>query len=74
VFEGSVAATGKKPEPSRTESEKTEPLLAVVCGLQPVATTVLLIFKNKKPMKTVYNRLKPTSTTNNNYINFILQK
>jgi hypothetical protein len=45
VFEGSVAATGKKPEPSRTESEKTEPLLAVVCGSQPVATTVLLNLK-----------------------------
>ena len=44
VFEGLVHATGKKPEPSQTESEKTEPLFAVVCGSQPVATTVFWFF------------------------------
>jgi hypothetical protein len=41
VFQSPAHATGKKPEPSRTESEKTEPLYAVVSGLQPVAVTVL---------------------------------
>ena len=40
VFEGPVHATGKKPEPSQTESEKTDPLFAVVCGFEPVAVAV----------------------------------
>ena len=48
VFEGPTTATRKKPELSRTELEKTEPLSAVVCGSQPVATTVLLILNNMK--------------------------
>jgi len=56
VFEGPVAATGKKPELDWTEPQKVEPPDTVVCGSQPVATTVLLILKNKKPKKTGYNR------------------
>jgi hypothetical protein len=44
VFEGPAHATGKKPELSRTEPQKTEPLYAVVTGLQPVAITVFLYF------------------------------
>ena len=56
MFEGPVAATGKKPELDWTEPQKVEPPDAVVCGSQPVATTVLLILKNKKPKKTGYNR------------------
>jgi hypothetical protein len=44
VFEGPVAATGKNRELRRTESEKTEPLHAVVFGSQPVATTVFPFF------------------------------
>ena len=51
MFEGPTTATRKKPELSLTESEKTEPLAAVVCSLQPVATTVLLILKNIKTDK-----------------------
>ena len=48
VFEGPAHTTGKKPEPSRTEPQKTEPLYAVFSGLQPVATTVFTILTNKK--------------------------
>jgi hypothetical protein len=32
VFEGPTTITGKKPEPSWTELEKTKPRLAVLCG------------------------------------------
>ena len=56
VFEGPAHATGKKPEPSRTEPQKTEPLYAVFSGLQPVATTVFTILTKKK---TVENRFEP---------------
>jgi hypothetical protein len=54
VFEGPVAATGKNRQPRRTESEKTEPLFAVVSGLQPVAVAVFLILI---AWQTVKNRL-----------------
>ena len=40
VFEGPAHTTGKKPEPSQTEPQKTEPLYAVFSGSQLVATTV----------------------------------
>ena len=62
VFEGPARTTGKKPELSRTEPQKTEPLYAVFSGLQPVATTVLLFLQIKKPLKTGLNRFKPTMT------------
>ena len=48
VFEGPAHTTGKKPEPSWTEPQKTEPLYAVFSGLQPVVTTVFTILTNKK--------------------------
>ena len=56
MFEGPAHATGKKPEPSRTEPQKTEPLYAVFSGLQPVATTVFTILTKKK---TVENWFEP---------------
>jgi hypothetical protein len=59
VFEGPVAATGKNRQLSRTESEKTEPLFAVVCGLKPVAVAVFPIFTY---LKTACNRLEPVAT------------
>jgi len=59
VFEGPVHATGKKPEPRRTESEKTEPLTAVVCGFQPVAVAV---FRISNYLKTACNRSEPVAT------------
>jgi hypothetical protein len=59
VFEGPVHATGKKPEPSRTESEKTKPLFAVVCGFKPVAVAV---FPNFNYLKTARNWLEPVAT------------
>jgi hypothetical protein len=40
VFESPVAATGKRPEPSRTESEKAEPVVAVFTGFESVAVAV----------------------------------
>ena len=59
MFEGPVAATGKNREPSRAESEKTEPLFAVVCGFKPVAVVVFPIFNY---LKTTCNRLEPVAT------------
>ena len=59
VFEGPVAQTGKKPEPGWTEPEKTEPQVAVVFGLKPVAVAVFSILTTRK---TVNNRFEPVLT------------
>jgi hypothetical protein len=40
VFESPVAATGKKPQPGRTESQKTGPPVAVFTGCESVAVAV----------------------------------
>ena len=48
MFEGPVAATGKNRGPNLTESEETEPQVAVVSGSKPVAVTVLLILTFRK--------------------------
>ena len=44
VFEGLAHTTGKKPELSRTEPQKTELLYAVVSGSQLVVTVVFIFF------------------------------
>ena len=59
MFEGPAHTTGKKPELSRTEPQKTEPLYVVFSGLQPVATTVFNILTKKK---TAENRFEPVAT------------
>jgi hypothetical protein len=70
VFESPVVATGKKPKPSRTWSEKTEPVVAVANGFPAVAVAVFIIPTTKK---TVKNRLQPVAT-GYNYILLLLQK
>ena len=65
MFEGPAHTTGKKPELSRTEPQKTEPLYVVFSGLQPVATTVFNILTKKKPLKTGLNRLQLTTVLYN---------
>jgi hypothetical protein len=59
VFEGPAHATGKKPQPHRTESEKTELLVAVFCGFESVAVAV---FSNFKYLKTACNQFEPVAT------------
>ena len=65
VFEGPAHTTGKKPELSRTEPQKTELLYVVFSGLQPVATTVFNILTKKKPLKTGLNQLQLTTVLYN---------
>jgi hypothetical protein len=61
VFESPVAATGKKPQPGRTESQKTGPPVAVFTGCESVAVAVFCNFNYLKLQATGQNRLQPTT-------------
>ena len=71
VFESPAHATGKRPEPSRTEPQKTEPLVAVITGFGSVAVAVFWFNNYLKPQATGLNRLQPT-TVYNIYIYYII--